>query len=114
MYDTICSCMVSYTLRKEVKIHIIDDEEYERDEEFYVLLGKPQEVDVTAGSADGPDPTAVLGDCCKTTVLIREDHEFKSDVGMYIIDVIRTYLYWNRCHYPDGYTTFESGWWKLG
>jgi len=75
--------------RKEIKIHIIDDEEYERDEEFYVLLGKPQEVDVTIGSADGPDPTAILGDCCKTTVLIREDHEFKSDVGMsrYLADI---------------------------
>jgi len=49
-----------------------------------VLLGKPQEVDVTAGSVNGPDPTAVLGDCCKTTVIIKEDHEFRSDVGMYI------------------------------
>jgi len=47
-----------------------------------VLLGKPQEVDVTAGSVDGPDPTAVLGDCCRTTVMIKEDHEFKSDIGM--------------------------------
>ena len=67
--------------RKEIKIRIIDDEEYERDEQFYVFLGKPVEVDVTTGSADGPDPTAVLGDCCKTTVIIIEDHEFKSDVG---------------------------------
>ena len=47
-----------------------------------MLLGKPQEVDVTIGSADGPDPTAVLGDCCRTTVMIKEDHEFKSDIGM--------------------------------
>ena len=47
-----------------------------------MLLGKPQENDVTIGSADGPDPTAILGDCCRTTVIIREDHEFKSDVGM--------------------------------
>ena len=78
-----------------------------------MLLGKPQEVDVTAGSVDGPDPTAVLGDCCKTTVIIKEDHEFKSDVGMYnrekcVIDTPYL-LYWNRCYYPNGNTAVESG-----
>ena len=85
--DVIYSSMVAniiilYCYRKEIKIHIIDDEEYERDEEFYVLLGKPQEGDVTIGSSNGPNPTAILGNCCKTTVIIKEDHEFKSDVGM--------------------------------
>jgi len=74
--------------RKDIKIRIIDDEEYEKDEEFYVFLGQPTEVDTTPASGDGPDPTAILGECCKTTVCIEECHEFKNNIGMYIILVI--------------------------
>lgn len=65
-------------------IRIIDDEEYEKDEEFYVFLGEPTEIETVPASENGPDPKAILGECCKTTVVIQECHEFKNDIGMCI------------------------------
>ena len=49
-----------------------------------MFLGEPTEDETVPGSSGGPDPKAILGECCKTTVTIEECHEFKSDVGMFV------------------------------
>lgn len=50
-----------------------------------MFLGEPTEVDTVPASSGGPDPKAILGECCKTTVTIQECHEFKNDIGMTLI-----------------------------
>ena len=47
-----------------------------------MFLGQPTEVNTVPASGEGPDPKAILGECCKTMVTIQECHEFKNDIGM--------------------------------
>ena len=47
-----------------------------------MFLGEPTEDNVVPPTEEGLDPRAILGDCCKTTITIKECHEFKNDIGM--------------------------------
>ena len=47
-----------------------------------MFLGEPTEDNPVPPTGEGLDPKAILGDCCKTTITIKECHEFKNDIGM--------------------------------
>lgn len=80
---------------KTIEIHIVDDEEYEKNEIFYVILGEPyfkdrkrieQERNHVAKTT-GNQPIAVnptLGPCKEAVVTIIESHEFKNTVDKLI------------------------------
>lgn len=84
---------------KNIEINIIDDEEYEKKETFYVLLGEPKIVkdeddDSGAGTDVGYDPEKErleelgkprLGDVPKAEVTILESKEFKNTVDKLLV-----------------------------
>jgi len=82
-----------------ITVHIIDDEEYEKDETFYIEIGEPRLLRRGSGKTDEEDDKKVqtpeeareeeriedlgrprLGDITRITVNIRESMEFKSTV----------------------------------
>lgn len=84
---------------KNIEINIIDDEEYEKKETFYVLLGEPkilkdEDDDSGAGTDVGYDPEKErleelgkprLGDVPKAEVTILESKEFKNTVDKLLV-----------------------------
>ena len=59
---------------KNIEIKIIDDDEYEKKEEFYIRLSGLEDLNGTPGG----DGIATFGENVKCTVEITEDHLFKS------------------------------------
>ncbi|KAI6659136.1 Sodium/calcium exchanger 1 isoform X18 [Oopsacas minuta] len=59
---------------RDIEVKIIDDDEYEKQEEFYIRLSNLKDLNETS-TGDG---AAFLGDLFKCTVEISEDHIFKS------------------------------------
>lgn len=66
--------MLRIHFSKDIEIKIIDDDEYEKKEEFYIRMCSIQDLNESAGG----DGAAFFGDCIKCTVEITEDHLFKS------------------------------------
>uniref|UniRef100_A0A183BVT1 Sodium/calcium exchanger 3 n=1 Tax=Globodera pallida TaxID=36090 RepID=A0A183BVT1_GLOPA len=67
--------------KAEIHIEIVNDDEYEKSEEFFVELGTPEwrvgkgQVEVKEGSPDG---RPILGEHLRCKVVITEDKEFKN------------------------------------
>lgn len=63
--------------RAQIEIEIINDDEYEKEEDFYVELSAPRwETDLGPGE-NGADGSPVLGSHTRCKVVIIEDKEFK-------------------------------------
>ncbi|XP_039530114.1 sodium/calcium exchanger 1a isoform X9 [Pimephales promelas] len=87
-------------ISKTIEINIIDDEEYEKNKNFFLEIGEPQMVEMSARKEDGEEdiltkkeederrvaemgrPT--LGEHVKLEVIIEESYEFKSTVDKLI------------------------------
>ena len=65
--------LVSYN-SKEIEVRIVDDDEYEKQEEFYIRLCELKDLNE---NPEG-DGKAYFGELVKCTVEITEDHLFKS------------------------------------
>ncbi|CAD5223211.1 unnamed protein product [Bursaphelenchus okinawaensis] len=66
--------------KAEIEIEIINDDEYEKTEDFFVELEAPQWHVKNQEGQDGADGRPVLGAHTRCKVLITEDKEFKSFV----------------------------------
>ena len=96
---------------KDIEIKIIDDDEYEKKEEFYIRMCSIQDLNESAGG----DGAAFFGDCVKCTVEITEDHLFKSrsdKVGLEFIKLTVTLVTFRHTSiFSTGNTAnFFCGW----
>ncbi|XP_056104680.1 sodium/calcium exchanger 1a isoform X7 [Rhinichthys klamathensis goyatoka] len=87
-------------ISKTIQINIIDDEEYEKNKNFFLEIGEPQMVEMSARKEDGEEDTLTkrekderrvaemgrptLGEHVKLEVIIEESYEFKSTVDKLI------------------------------
>ncbi|XP_042201340.1 sodium/calcium exchanger 3-like isoform X2 [Callorhinchus milii] len=97
---------------KYIRVNIVDDEEYEKQENFYIVLEKPKWL--KRGISDGADNNLtkdasriaemgkpVLGEHSKLEVIIEESYEFKSTVDKLVKKtnlalVIGTHSWWEQ------------------
>ncbi|KAH7716619.1 Protein NCX-1 b [Aphelenchoides avenae] len=68
----------------EIRIDIINDEKYEKSEDFYVQLGEPVWHGEHPPGQDGADGRPVLGENARCKIVITEDDELKSFVDKVI------------------------------
>ncbi|XP_050979294.1 sodium/calcium exchanger 1a isoform X7 [Labeo rohita] len=87
-------------ISKTIQINIIDDEEYEKNKNFFLEMGEPQLVEMSERKEDGEEETLTikekderriaemgrptLGEHVKLEVIIEESYEFKSTVDKLI------------------------------
>uniref|UniRef100_A0A9J8CKI4 Solute carrier family 8 member 1a n=2 Tax=Cyprinus carpio TaxID=7962 RepID=A0A9J8CKI4_CYPCA len=87
-------------ISKTIQINIIDDEEYEKNKNFFLEIGEPQLVEMSERKEDGEEETLTkkekderriaemgrptLGEHVKLEVIIEESYEFKSTVDKLI------------------------------
>ncbi|CAB3396772.1 unnamed protein product [Caenorhabditis bovis] len=71
--------------RAEIHIPIVNDDEYEKSEEFYIELGEPIWHRVIADDEEGIEGKPILG-FSKCKVVITEDREFKSFVDKWVVN----------------------------
>lgn len=63
--------------RAEIRIEIVNDNQYEKNEDFYIELGVPVWHTPAPPGEDGLDGTPVLGEHRRCKILIIEDQQFK-------------------------------------
>ncbi|XP_043108376.1 sodium/calcium exchanger 1a isoform X5 [Puntigrus tetrazona] len=87
-------------ISKTIQINVIDDEEYEKNKNFFLEIGEPQMVEMSERKEDGEEETLTkkekderriaemgrptLGEHVKLEVIIEESYEFKSTVDKLI------------------------------
>ncbi|XP_043934502.1 sodium/calcium exchanger 2 isoform X2 [Protopterus annectens] len=84
---------------KTIQVKIVDDEEYEKQESFFIIIEQPRwikhdisdDAENTAPTAEGEEAKRIaemgkpiLGEHCKLEVIIEESYEFKSTVDKLI------------------------------
>ncbi|KAI1728051.1 sodium/calcium exchanger protein domain-containing protein [Ditylenchus destructor] len=76
-----------------IEIEIINDDEYEKAEDFYVELGEPIWHVKKTSDQSGPDGRPIVGAHKRCRVTITEDKEFKNFVDKMLVNANTSFMY---------------------